>query len=62
MLDETSLAQRLAAELLAGVVAALAFGFLSRTPADRAPAPAIDLGDPQSAVDAEAGRIGAVAS
>jgi glycerol uptake facilitator protein len=52
----------LAAELLAGVLAALAFGFLSRTPADRAPAPAIDLGDPQSAVDAEAGRIGAVTS
>jgi glycerol uptake facilitator protein len=52
----------LAAELLAGVVAAFAFGFLSRTPADRAPAPAIDLGDPQSAVDAEAGRIGAVTS
>src|SRR3954470_11359739 len=52
----------LAAELLAGVLAALAFGFLSRTPADRSPAPAIDLGDPQSAVDAEAGRIGAVTS
>jgi glycerol uptake facilitator protein len=52
----------LAAELLAGVLAALAFGFLSRTPADRTPAPAIDLGDPQSAVDAEAGRIGAVTS
>jgi glycerol uptake facilitator protein len=52
----------LGAELLAGVLAALAFGFLSRTPADRAPAPAIDLGDPQSAVDAEAGRIGAVTS
>jgi len=52
----------LGAELLAGVLAALAFGFLSRTPADRAPAPAIDLGDPQSAVDAEAGRIGAATS
>jgi glycerol uptake facilitator protein len=52
----------LAAELLAGVLGALAFGFLSRTPADRAPAPAIDLGDPQSVVDAEAGRIGAVTS
>ncbi len=52
----------LAAELLAGVLAALAFGLLSRTPADRAPAPAIDLGDPQASVDAEAGRIGAAAS
>src|SRR3954469_23857924 len=52
----------LGAELLAGVLAALAFGFLSRTPADRAPAPAIDLGDPQSALDAEGGRIGAATS
>jgi glycerol uptake facilitator protein len=52
----------LAAELLAGVLAALAFGFLSRTPADRAPAPAIDLADPQAQVDAEAGRVGAAAS
>jgi glycerol uptake facilitator protein len=52
----------LAAELLAGVLAALAFEFLSRTPADRAPAPAIDLADPQAQVDAEAGRVGAAAS
>ncbi len=52
----------LAAELLAGVLAALAFGLLSRTPADRAPAPAIDLGDPQAAVDTEAGRVRATAS
>jgi glycerol uptake facilitator protein len=50
----------LAAELLAGVLAALAFGLLSRTPADRAPAPAIDLADPQATADAE--RVGATAS
>ncbi len=37
----------LAAELLAGVVAALLFGVLARTPADRASAGAgLDLGDP----------------
>ena len=35
----------LAAELLAGVVAALAFGVISRTPVDSA-GPGIDLGDP----------------
>jgi glycerol uptake facilitator protein len=50
----------LAAELLAGVLAALAFGLLSRTPADRAPAPAIDLADPQATADAD--RVGATAS
>src|SRR3954463_13374682 len=52
----------LGAELLAGVLAALAFGFLSRTPVDRLPAPAIDLADPQAAVDADAGRVGATTS
>jgi glycerol uptake facilitator protein len=37
----------LAAELLAGVVAALLYGLLTRTPADRAvAAPGLDLGDP----------------
>ena len=36
----------LAAELLAGVVAALLFGLLSRTPADRAPVEGVDLGAP----------------
>ena len=37
----------LAAELLAGVVAALLYGLLTRTPADRAVAvPGLDLGDP----------------
>ena len=52
----------LGAELLAGVLAALAYGFLSRTPADRTPAAAIDLADPQAAVDADSRRIGATAS
>ena len=52
----------LAAELLAGVLAAVAYGFLARTPADRPPAAAIDLADPQAAVDADSGRIGATAS
>ena len=52
----------LAAELLAGVLAALAYGFLARTPADSTPAAAIDLADPQAAVDADSGRIGATAS
>ena len=38
----------LAAELLAGVAAALLFGVLSRTPADRHTAgPGVDLGDPE---------------
>ena len=38
----------LAAELLAGVVAALLYGVLARTPADRDTAgPGIDLGDPE---------------
>jgi glycerol uptake facilitator protein len=37
----------LAAELLAGVVAALAFGIISRTPADNA-GPGIDLADPET--------------
>jgi glycerol uptake facilitator protein len=36
----------LAAELLAGVLAALAFGFIARTPADRATAPGVDLAAP----------------
>jgi glycerol uptake facilitator protein len=36
----------LLAELLAGVVAALAYGFLARTPADRATATGVDLGAP----------------
>jgi glycerol uptake facilitator protein len=37
----------LSAELLAGVVAALLYGVLTRTPADRAvAAPGLDLGDP----------------
>jgi glycerol uptake facilitator protein len=40
----------LLAELLAGVAAALVYGVLARTPADRAIAsPAIDLGDPEPA-------------
>jgi glycerol uptake facilitator protein len=38
----------LAAELLAGVAAALVYGVLARTPADRDVAsPGIDLGDPE---------------
>ena len=36
----------LAAELLAGALAALAYGFIARTPADRATAPGVDLGAP----------------
>jgi glycerol uptake facilitator protein len=36
----------LAAELLAGALAALAFGFIARTPADRATAPGVDLAAP----------------
>ena len=41
----------LSAELLAGVAAALLFGLLSRTPADRLPAGGVDLGapDPEAA-------------
>ncbi len=35
------------AQLLAGVVAALAFGLIARTPADRATAPGVDLAAPQ---------------
>ena len=38
----------LAAELLAGVAAALLFGLLSRTPADRLPAGGLDLGAPDA--------------
>ncbi len=37
----------LAAELLAGVCAALAFGIISRTPADGSAGAGIDLGDPE---------------
>ena len=38
----------LGAELLAGVAAALLYGLLSRTPADRkTAAPGVDLGDPE---------------
>src|SRR3954454_352217 len=37
-----------AAELLAGVAAALLFGFLSRTPADRLPATEVDLAAPDA--------------
>jgi glycerol uptake facilitator protein len=38
----------LAAEILAGIVAALAYGLLARTPADRsAPAAGPDLADPE---------------
>ncbi len=37
----------LVAELLAGVVAALAFGVISRTPADGSAGAGIDLGDPE---------------
>jgi glycerol uptake facilitator protein len=41
----------LSAELLAGAAAALLYGVLSRTPADRAPAGVgIDLGDPESSL------------
>jgi glycerol uptake facilitator protein len=50
------------AELLAGVLAALAYGFLARTPADRATAPGIDLADPQAGTDAERGHVRAAAS
>jgi glycerol uptake facilitator protein len=39
----------LVAELLAGAVAALAYGFIAHTPADRAVAPGIDLADPEEA-------------
>jgi glycerol uptake facilitator protein len=40
----------LAAELLAGIAAALAYGFIAHTPADRAAvAPGIDLADPEDA-------------
>jgi glycerol uptake facilitator protein len=39
----------LGAELLAGVLAALAFTVIARTPADRATAPGIDLGAPDEA-------------
>src|SRR5690349_9383926 len=43
----------LAAELLAGVAAAYAFGVIARTPADRkVPQPAIDLADPESTLAA----------
>src|SRR3954449_11540205 len=37
----------LAAELLAGVVAGLLYGLLTRTPADRASVPGVDLGAPE---------------
>jgi glycerol uptake facilitator protein len=40
----------LAAELLAGAAAALAYGFIAHTPADRAVSPGIDLADPESSV------------
>jgi glycerol uptake facilitator protein len=40
----------LSAELLAGALAALAYTVISRTPADAAPAPGIDLADPEPAV------------
>src|SRR5512133_3197435 len=39
----------LVAELLAGAAAALAYGFIAHTPADRAVAPGIDLADPEGA-------------
>lgn len=39
----------LVAELLAGALAALAYGLLSRTPADAAPVAGIDLADPEAA-------------
>ena len=39
----------LAAELLAGAVAAVLYGLLTRTPADRSVgSPGLDLGDPDS--------------
>src|SRR5580765_7550901 len=44
----------LAAELLAGAVAALAYGFIAHTPADRAVAEGIDLADPQDATLSQA--------
>jgi glycerol uptake facilitator protein len=50
----------LAAELLAGVVAALLYGLLTRTPADRAvAAPGLDLGDPdpQAAVSRQTSTV-----
>jgi glycerol uptake facilitator protein len=37
----------LVAELLAGAAAALAYGFIAHTPADRAVAAGIDLADPE---------------
>src|SRR5690349_1119370 len=49
----TQLPVYLAAELLAGVAAAYAFGVIARTPADRkVPQPAIDLADPESTLAA----------
>jgi glycerol uptake facilitator protein len=51
-----------AAELLAGVLAALTYELLSRTPVDRTPAPAIDLAAPQASVDTETDRARASAS
>jgi len=40
----------LCGEFLAGALAALAYAVISRTPADAAPAPGIDLADPEPAV------------
>jgi glycerol uptake facilitator protein len=40
----------LAAELLAGIVAALAYAFIAHTPADRAVSEGIDLADPEPSV------------
>lgn len=52
----------LGAELLAGVIAALAYGFLARTGADRAVAPGVDLADPQAGADPGTSRQNAPVS
>jgi len=44
----------LAAEFLAGILAALAYAFIAHTPADRAVAPGIDLADPEDATLSQA--------
>jgi glycerol uptake facilitator protein len=44
----------LAAEFLAGAVAALAYGFIAHTPADRAVSEGIDLADPEPSAPASA--------
>jgi glycerol uptake facilitator protein len=57
----TQLPVYVGAQLVAGVLAALSFGLLSRTPADRATAPGVDLAAPHAA-EPQAQREGAAAS